>query len=477
MPLSEPLLEKGTSEAAMAVFQRSVFLITFVNYGMAHFSRKCYTTVKTDLVASGVDVSILSSMDTAFMLSYALGTFVSGRLGDMFPQNAILGLGLFGSTLCLGAIQWLEYIDIMASNHGLGAALFVTVQLVHGAFQSTGVPVNTSVMGNWFPKKGRGLIFGLWTCHQFIGDIIAALATATIVHAGMPWQWALLLPGILSAVVGVINFTSLKNSPADAGLVTETAAESKAGGASATPAAAPIGFVRALMIPGVISYSIAFGFLKFVNYAMFFWLPFFLSLHFDTQSANVIAALYSVGMMPGGVIVGWVSDLFGGRRARHRPLHGTTRAVALDLCAVCGRAQPGAPSHTPLSNGDSRRRAKQHHHFRRRRRPRRASFHWRQRAIPRHRHGHYQRVWLDHGRSRPDADGALAGDGRLDGCMVLFDWVRACEHRADGVEDCEGADRVSECEAREVSDVSVWRDCTVLARVKWRVMCFRTRRL
>ena len=126
MPLSEPLLEKGTSEAAMAVYQRGVFLITFVNYGMAHFSRKCYTTVKTDLVASGVDVSILSSMDTAFMLSYALGTFVSGRLGDMFPQNAILGLGLFGSTVCLGAIQWLEYIDIMASNHGLGAALFVT---------------------------------------------------------------------------------------------------------------------------------------------------------------------------------------------------------------------------------------------------------------------------------------------------------------------------------------------------------------
>jgi sugar phosphate permease len=62
-------------------------------------------------------------------------------------------------------------------------------------------------------------------------------------------------------------------------------------------------------------YSIAFGFFKFINYAMFFWLPFFLSLHFDPQSANVISSLYSVGMMPGGVIVGIVSDMFGGRRA------------------------------------------------------------------------------------------------------------------------------------------------------------------
>merc|ERR1711953_911229 len=33
------------------------------------------------------------------------------------------------------------------------------------------------------------------------------------------------------------------------------------------------------------------------------------------MGANLIASLYSVGMMPGGIIVGYVSDLFGGRRA------------------------------------------------------------------------------------------------------------------------------------------------------------------
>jgi sugar phosphate permease len=62
-------------------------------------------------------------------------------------------------------------------------------------------------------------------------------------------------------------------------------------------------------------YALAFGFFKFINYAMFFWLPFFLSLHFDSESANVVSSLYSVGMMPGGVIVGVVSDLYDGRRA------------------------------------------------------------------------------------------------------------------------------------------------------------------
>jgi len=29
----------------------------------------------------------------------------------------------------------------------------------------------------------------------------------------------------------------------------------------------------------------------------------------------VISSLYSLGMMPGGVVCGWVSDIYGGRRA------------------------------------------------------------------------------------------------------------------------------------------------------------------
>jgi len=65
----------------------------------------------------------------------------------------------------------------------------------------------------------------------------------------------------------------------------------------------------------VAQYAFAFGFFKLTNYVLFFWLPFFLEKSFDPVTANLIAALYSVGMMPGGIIVGIVSDWFGGRRA------------------------------------------------------------------------------------------------------------------------------------------------------------------
>ncbi len=48
---------------------------------------------------------------------------------------------------------------------------------------------------------------------------------------------------------------------------------------------------------------------------MFFQLPLILASHFDQSTSNVISALYSVGMMPGGIVCGWVSDLYHGRRA------------------------------------------------------------------------------------------------------------------------------------------------------------------
>ena len=49
--------------------------------------------------------------------------------------------------------------------------------------------VNTAIMGNWWPAKGRGLIFGLWTCHQYIGDIVAALAAGILLHGGFDYRW------------------------------------------------------------------------------------------------------------------------------------------------------------------------------------------------------------------------------------------------------------------------------------------------
>ena len=302
----------------LASYQQWVFLTTFLNYAYAHWTRKCYTNVKVQLMDAGISSLTLTAMDSGFMFTYAGGSFVTGMLGDRFSPTFIVGLGLLGSTLCLLLII-LGASTSLVSNVAISGTFFLGVQLLHGLFQATGGPVNTAIMGNWFSKKGRGLIFGLWTCHQYVGDIVAALASAYILSLdNVDWRMCIWVPAILNGIWSYINFFHLPSTPADAGIITvaQKEAEAKAKNSANTEEDAhTVGFLEAFMLPNVMSYAIAFGFFKLVNYAMFFQLPVILSSHFDSSMSNVISSLYSVGMMPGGVVCGWVSDLYGGRRA------------------------------------------------------------------------------------------------------------------------------------------------------------------
>ena len=83
---------------------------------MAHFSRKCYSTVKPQLkTEAGLNQNVLSQMDAVFMGTYALGSFISGRLGDMCRPTTIVGIGLLGSGACLAAMT----VGILANFEGL----------------------------------------------------------------------------------------------------------------------------------------------------------------------------------------------------------------------------------------------------------------------------------------------------------------------------------------------------------------------
>lgn len=331
----KPLLSNGKDIdmlAKLKAYQPWAFFITFGGYFMAHFSRKCYSTVKQQLqVEAGFSPLVLSEMDTVFMATYAAGNIINGKLGDTFNPTTVLAIGLFGSGACLFLINVALWFDFVGFSVALGDFFILAVYFLFGFFQATGGPVGTAVMGNWFcdaeSVKKRGTIFGFWTCHQYCGDITAALCTAWVLGIGLPYWWALLIPALTNFGWGFLTMR-LVADPAYVGIITpevqirqdkyeakkkEMAEKGETLEADAGPA--PISYMAALRIPMVAQYAFAFGFFKLTNYVLFFWLPYFLGKTFDPVTANLIAALYSVGMMPGGIIVGYVSDLFGGRRA------------------------------------------------------------------------------------------------------------------------------------------------------------------
>lgn len=299
---------------------------------MSHLSRKSYSTVKQQLQSdAGYSATILSAMDTVFMFTYAAGNIINGKLGDTFNPTTILAIGLWGSGACLLVMIGAIISDMVAINVILANTILLSILFLFGIFQATGGPVGTAVMGNWFcdadSVKNRGTIFGFWTCHQYLGDISAALVTAWILGSGATYWWALFVPAVANILFAFITM-QLVADPYDKGIITpevkirqakfeakkkEMAEKGESIEEDIGPQA--ISFRDAFKIPMVANYAFAFGFFKLTNYCLFFWLPYFLGKNFDPVTANLIASLYSVGMMPGGIIVGYASDFFGGRRA------------------------------------------------------------------------------------------------------------------------------------------------------------------
>ncbi|GFH52590.1 hypothetical protein CTEN210_09066 [Chaetoceros tenuissimus] len=296
-------------------YQWWVFFRTFGAYFMAHFSRKCYSTVKQQLQDdAGYSAHILSGMDSAFIGTYAIGNIFSGKLGDTFRPTTALSIGLCGNAICLFLVNMSLWFDFVGFSMALGNFFIILVNFLFGFFQGIGDAVAAALMRSWFcdreSVKKCGLIFGIWNCHQYFGDITAQLTTAYVLKAGYKYWWALLIPSIANFLWGCLVMR-LVSDPTEIGITTNTEAEATVD--ESCPA--PIAYTRAILIPMVSKYTLAFGFFKLTDYVLFFWLPYFLGKHFDPVTANLIPAVYSVGMMPAGIIVGIVSKLFGGRYA------------------------------------------------------------------------------------------------------------------------------------------------------------------
>ena len=60
--------------------------------------------------------------------------------------------------------------------------MFLNAQL-----QSTGWPGVVAVIGNWFGKKRRGLLLGVWNSHTSVGNILGTAIPAIWAVQGRPW--------------------------------------------------------------------------------------------------------------------------------------------------------------------------------------------------------------------------------------------------------------------------------------------------
>ncbi|KAI5594426.1 hypothetical protein BDE02_03G072300 [Populus trichocarpa] len=212
---------------------------------------------------------------------------------------------------------------------------YLVMQMVAGLFQATGWPSVVAVIGNWFGKRKRGLIMGIWNAHTSVGNITGSLLAASVLDYG--WGWSFIAPGMFIALAGVLVFLFLAAYPEDVGfpcsnvpaaraeaVARDVEAQAQSEGIVEKGKNAPIregsgvrrsvGLLEACMIPGVLPFAFCLFFAKLVAYTFLYWLPFYLSQteiggeYMSVKSAGNLSTLFDVGGIVGGILAGHISD-------------------------------------------------------------------------------------------------------------------------------------------------------------------------
>ncbi|XP_019446049.1 PREDICTED: putative glycerol-3-phosphate transporter 4 [Lupinus angustifolius] len=337
----------------LQTYRYIVLLITFIAYTCYHATRKPSSIVKSvlcpypntkkltssKLITHGwipfdgpEGTSRLGEIDVAFLACYAMGMYIAGHLGDTVDLRLFLTIGMLGS----GAFVGLFGMGYFWNVHEFW--FYLVMQMIAGMFQVTGWPYVVAVLGNWFGKRKRGLIMGIWNAHTSVGNISGSLIAASVLEYG--WGWSFIVPGVLIVFGGIIVYLFLAAYPEDVGFdgnidtaasdlmpnttvddVDEEAHVSTkdVGSRKGSMNRKSIGLVEACMIPGVMPFALCLFFAKLVAYTFLYWLPFYLTQteiggeYLSVKAAGNLSTLFDVGGIVGGILAGYISDKLSAR--------------------------------------------------------------------------------------------------------------------------------------------------------------------
>jgi MFS transporter, OPA family, sugar phosphate sensor protein UhpC len=283
--------------------RRSAFrawALTWFAYALYYQGRKGFSVSKKTLAGElSLSEATLGAIDTAYLGAYALGQFLCGIAGDRVGARRLVGYGLLGSALCCALF-----------GSASSALVFGLMFLMNGLFQASGWPGTTRAMGEWTTPANRGTVMAFWsTCYQVGGIAANALCAYLLVRHG--WRAAFLGPALLLTLMGLAVLLALPNAHRRAG-------EDSALAADVAACSEEINLVRdaqrAVLRSSLLwSFGVSYFFIKFIRYALLFWLPYFLStrLGYRADLAANVASAFELGGILGVIGIGIVSDRMG----------------------------------------------------------------------------------------------------------------------------------------------------------------------
>ena len=268
---------------------------TVINYIDRNALAVMWPAISKEIGASKADYALLV---TVFMLTYAVGQSLFGRLFDVIGVRR-------GFTLSI--LVWSASIAGHALARGL--ASFGALRAGLGISEAGAWPGAVKVNALWFPPRERAFAQGIFNAGAAVGAIVAAPLVA-LLFTGLGWRATFLTVGALGAAWLLPWLLVYRGDPDTHPWLGETERRHIADAAATTPPpghAPPLaGLLRDRRSWSVI---VARFFIDPIWWLFVSWLPLYLAetFGFDVAKIGLFAWVPFVGAMLGSLGGGWLS--------------------------------------------------------------------------------------------------------------------------------------------------------------------------
>lgn len=287
-----------------------IAVATVINYVDRTSLAVMWPSISAD---TGLTKSDYANIVSAFMICYALGQAVSGRIFDRVGTR-------FG--FVLSVTVW----SLACAGHALARSL-ATLSLARGilGFSEAGNwPGATKAVAEWFPRHERALAQGIFNAGASLGAVVSAPLIA-LLFAHFGWRATFILVGALGFIWLVPWWILARSTPDQHPWVSpeerahilgqsDGADAARASAVAATPApAASLGSLLSHRESWAVIVSRFF--LDPIWWLFVNWLPIYLAdrFGFDVKTIGLFAWVPYVGAVIGSLSGGWLSGHLMGR--------------------------------------------------------------------------------------------------------------------------------------------------------------------
>ncbi|PZP62611.1 MAG: MFS transporter [Pseudoxanthomonas spadix] len=274
-----------------------IAVATVINYIDRNALAVMWPEIAKDVGATKEDYALLV---TVFMLFYAAGQFLFGRLFDIIGTR-------MGFALSIGV--WSISIALHSITHSIFS--FSLVRALLGVSEAGAWPGAVKANAEWFPAHERALAQGIFNAGASVGAIVSAPLIA-VLFLWLGWRGTFVLVGALGFVWLLPWLIVYRAGPDRHPWVSEAERVliSDRGESSSGPAPEYLPSVRQLMSHrqswGIV---IARFFLDPIWWLFVSWLPIYLAetFGFDIKQIGIFAWVPYVGAALGSLLGGWMS--------------------------------------------------------------------------------------------------------------------------------------------------------------------------